>query len=86
MDQLKKTSPINMVDKIKTPILLIHGDKDVSVPVDQSQIMAAELKNQHKIYEYIELAGDSHHLDNLQHRKQTFEAMEAFLTKYLPVN
>lgn len=85
MEQLKNTSPINMVEKIHIPILLIHGDEDASVPVEQSRLMVAELKRQNKIYEYIELKNGSHHLDILQHRKQTFEAMEAFLKKYLPV-
>jgi len=86
MDQLKNTSPINMVDKIQIPILLIHGSKDASVPVEQSRIMADELKSQHKVYQYIELDGGSHHLDTLQDRKQTFEAMETFLKKYLPAS
>jgi dipeptidyl aminopeptidase/acylaminoacyl peptidase len=84
-DQLKKTSPVRAVEKIKIPILLIHGKDDAIVPVEQSRIMAEELKDQHKVYEYIELDGGSHHLDYLPHRKQTFEAMEAFLTKYLPI-
>jgi fermentation-respiration switch protein FrsA (DUF1100 family) len=81
----KKTSPVRLVDQIKIPILLIHGTDDASVPVEQSRIMAEELKEKGKIYEYIELKQGSHHLDYLPHRKQTFEAMEAFLKKYLPV-
>ena len=86
MDQLKKTSPVRAVEKIKIPILLIHGTDDAVVPIEQSRMMADELKDQHKVYEYVELEGGSHHLDYLPHRKQTFDAMEAFLAKYLPVN
>lgn len=84
-DQLKETSPVRMVDKVKIPILLIHGDKDASVPVSQSRIMADALKDAHKTYEYVELEDGTHHLDYLPHRKQTFEVMEAFLKKYMPV-
>lgn len=84
-EQLIKTSPVRMIDKIKIPILLIHGSKDAVVSVEQSRIMADELKDQHKTFEYIELEDGTHYLDNLQHRKQTFEAMEAFLKKYLPI-
>lgn len=83
--QLKETSPARMVEKIKMPILLIHGDKDTSVPVEQSRLMAKRLKKADKIYEYIELENGTHYLDYLPHRKQTFEAIEAFLKKYLPV-
>ncbi len=85
IDQLKKTSPVRMVDKIKIPILLIHGKDDSVVPVDQSRMMANELKDQHKTYEYIELPDGTHNLDYLPHRKQTFEAIETFLKKYLPL-
>jgi len=84
--QLKNTSPVRMVSKIKIPILLIHGDKDTIVPIAQSRDMAKALKDAHKTYEYIELKDGTHHLDYLPHRRQTFEAMDAFLKKYLPVN
>jgi len=85
IEQLKKTSPARMVEKIKVPILLIHGSDDAVVPVDQSRMMADELKSQKKNYEYIELENGTHHFDYLPHRKQTFEAIETFLGKYLPI-
>jgi len=85
IEQLEKTSPINMVDKIKIPILLIHGDADTVVLVEQSRSMAKELKESKKNYEYIELDEGTHYLDYLPHRKKTFEAMENFLKKNLPL-
>lgn len=83
-DQLKETSPIRMVDRIKIPILLIHGDQDASVPVSQSRRMAKALKKANKKYQYVELEGATHHLDYLPDRKKTFEAIEKFLSKNLP--
>ncbi|ACE84625.1 alpha/beta hydrolase family protein [Cellvibrio japonicus] len=83
--QLKETSPARMVDKVKIPILLIHGDKDASVPVAQSRLMAKALAKTKKTYEYIELEDGTHHLDYLPHRQQTFEAMDKFLNQYLPL-
>jgi dipeptidyl aminopeptidase/acylaminoacyl peptidase len=82
-DQLKQTSPARMAEKVKIPILLIHGDDDVVVPVKQSRIMAEALKDEGKQYEYIELEDGTHNLDYLPHRQQTFEAMEKFLQKHL---
>jgi dipeptidyl aminopeptidase/acylaminoacyl peptidase len=83
--QLKKTSPVRMAEKVKIPILLIHGKDDTVVPVAQSRIMAEALKDEGKTYEYIELENGTHNLDYLPDRKQTFEAMENFLKKYLPL-
>jgi dipeptidyl aminopeptidase/acylaminoacyl peptidase len=83
--QLKQTSPARMVEKVKIPILLIHGKDDAVVPVAQSRIMADALKDEGKVYEYIELENGTHNLDYLPDRKQTFEAMEKFLKQYLPL-
>jgi dipeptidyl aminopeptidase/acylaminoacyl peptidase len=82
--QLRATSPARLAKQVNIPILLIHGDDDTVVPVNQSRVMANALKKHDKIYEYIELEGGSHYLDYMPHRKQTFEAMESFLQKYLP--
>lgn len=83
--QLKETSPVRMAERVKVPILLIHGKDDTVVPVVQSRIMADALKDEKKVYEYIELEDGTHHLDYYPDRKQTFEAMDAFLKKYLPI-
>ena len=83
--QLQNAAPVLQAEKINIPILLIHGSDDTSVRVQQSQMMADELKRLSKTYEYIELDGGSHDLDYLPHRKQVYEAIEAFLQKYLPI-
>lgn len=84
-NQLKETSPVRMAERVKIPILLIHGKDDTSVPVVQSRIMAEALKDEGKVYEYIEMENGTHNLDYLPDRKQTFTAMENFLAKYLPL-
>jgi dipeptidyl aminopeptidase/acylaminoacyl peptidase len=83
--QLKETSPVNMAERVKIPILLIHGDDDTSVPVEQSRVMARALKKHGKPHEYIELEEGTHYLDYLPHRQQTFEAMEKFLQTHLKI-
>ncbi len=83
--QLKETSPVRLVERIKAPVLLIHGKDDSVVPVEQSRVMASALKDDGKTYEYIELEDGTHHLDYLPDRKQTFEAIDKFLNKYLPL-
>ncbi|WP_233280392.1 alpha/beta hydrolase family protein [Rheinheimera mangrovi] len=84
-DLLEENSPVNMVDKIKIPVLLLHGTEDRSVPVLQARLMASELADQKKVFQYIEIEEGTHHLDYLPHRKQTFEAIDEFLNKYLPL-
>ncbi|OGO76959.1 MAG: phospholipase [Chromatiales bacterium RIFOXYA1_FULL_46_5] len=84
-DLLEQNSPLNMVEQIKVPVLLLHGTEDRSVPVKQSRMMASALADEKKVFSYIEIEDGTHHLDYLPHRKQTFEAIDAFLDKYLPL-
>lgn len=81
--QLKAVSPLRHVDEIKIPILLVHGEDDRSVPVEQSRKMAKELESQNKVYTYIELEDGNHYLQNQENRHKFFSAMDAFLDQYL---
>ncbi|MDE2562252.1 MAG: S9 family peptidase [Sphingomonadales bacterium] len=77
-------SPINAVDRIKTPLLLIHGDKDARVDVSQSRNMYAKMRDAGKTVEFIELDGADHHLAREVDRVAVLKAMESFLARYNP--
>lgn len=84
-DQLRATSPLYHVDKIKVPILIAHGDRDRTVAVSQSKKMAKALKKARKSHEYLELKNGSHSLSNESNRLAFFRAMDEFLAANLPV-
>ena len=82
-DLLEQRSPVNHVDKIQVPVLLVHGTKDRSVPVKQSVAMYKALKREDKPVQYIELEDGDHYLSTNSHRLQTFQAMDSFLKQHL---
>jgi acetyl esterase/lipase len=43
-DVLRRISPITYVDKESPPTCIIHGDKDLVVPLQQSEILVAKLQ------------------------------------------
>jgi len=53
-------SPLFHADKIKTPLLLLHGDADINVPVEESEQMFTALKLLHKEVEYVRFKGEDH--------------------------
>src|SRR5262249_18420118 len=59
-DDYRAASPVNFVDRIKTPLLIVHGDADADVPVSQATEMAEALKRAHKDYELIVVPGGDH--------------------------
>jgi len=83
--KLNATSPDKHADAIKAPILLMHGDKDTVVPPEQSEKMAAALKDAGKPVEYLVLKDENHYLTHSDTRTQMLEALGAFLAKNLPV-
>ncbi|RDV24826.1 S9 family peptidase [Alteromonas aestuariivivens] len=82
-DDLEKRSPISHVAGIKTPILLLHGEEDRVVHVEQSREMAEELEDLKKPFKYVELESGDHYLSIQRNRHKVFAEMDAFLGLYL---
>lgn len=79
----RERSPHTHVEKISTPLLLLHGDNDPIVPVAQSRKFAKKLENDGKNVRYVELKDGDHYLSIQQNRIIFFEELDAFLDRYL---
>ncbi len=80
---VKKISPINNIKNVNTPILLLHGEHDMSVPVEQSEEMFAALKKQKKAARFVELEEGSHYLTKQESRLTVLTEIDRFIRKYL---
>lgn len=80
---LKSISPINHVKNVKAPVLLIHGQRDQIVDIDQSEEMFDELEDADKEVTFIEIRGDNHYLLKYESRIKTLKAIDDFLQKHL---
>lgn len=81
---LRDVSPINHAADFGIPVLLMHGDRDVVVPVSESRRMAARLRGANKTFRYVEQAGADHHFSRGADRLQFLREVEAFLDRYDP--
>ncbi|MEP9357571.1 alpha/beta fold hydrolase [Sphingomonas sp. KR3-1] len=81
---LKGVSPLNFPEQFSTPILIVHGKKDRTVPVSQSRLLAKRLKDAGKNATYIEQPEGDHHFSREADRLEFLKALEAFLAKYNP--
>jgi dipeptidyl aminopeptidase/acylaminoacyl peptidase len=59
-DMMNRFSAAKNADKINMPLMLIHGDEDEIVPVEQSEIMAEAMRKAGKRAELIILKDDGH--------------------------
>ncbi|OAI52459.1 hypothetical protein AYO44_16585 [Planctomycetaceae bacterium SCGC AG-212-F19] len=80
---LEKISPINHVDKIKCPMMIIHGAQDPRVPIGESEQIVAALKKRNIPVDYLRYEDEGHGLAKLKNRLDAYPKMVDFLDKYL---
>jgi dipeptidyl aminopeptidase/acylaminoacyl peptidase len=78
-DELKAGSPLRAPEKIKAPVLLVHGDNDIQVAVEHSRRMARALDHAKKKYELVIIKDGNHSLSRYEWRTTLFTKLEAFL-------
>ena len=82
-DHLADISPINHADKVKIPVLLIHGTHDEIVPYRQSENMYEALQDADKDVKYVEVEKGDHSFVKTRWRLQSLKAIDDFLSKHL---
>ena len=82
-DLYVKNSPIYNVDKIHTPILFLHGTKDVNVPINNSIQMFTALKLLGRETALVCVEGEDHGIVDYQKRIAWLKTQLAWFQKYL---
>jgi dipeptidyl aminopeptidase/acylaminoacyl peptidase len=80
---LEQISPINHVDQIKCPMMVIHGANDPRVPIGEAEQIVAALKKRNVPVEYLRYEDEGHGLAKLKNRLDAYPKMIEFLDKYL---
>lgn len=81
--QLTATSPARNADKVKCPILLLHGKNDTTVELNQSKLMNEALLKANKPVEFIAFEGEDHYLELADTRIRVLKEMERFLKQHI---
>ncbi|KUJ83113.1 S9 family peptidase [Microbulbifer flavimaris] len=76
-------SPIEAVEDVNIPILLVHGDVDQRVPPEHAEKYRKALMELNKPFEYVELDGADHFSNTLfyHHQKTLYESMIGYLAE-----
>jgi dipeptidyl aminopeptidase/acylaminoacyl peptidase len=80
--RLREASPVQLADKIKIPVLLIHGTEDFVVPIAQSRAMKKALDRAGRKTELIELEKEGHSYWS-HNDMYALSAVDEFLWKHL---
>jgi acetyl esterase/lipase len=65
-DAFRRLMPLANISGDYPPTLLVHGDRDTDVPVEQSELMAAELARHGVEHRLLSVAGGEHGLEDVE--------------------
>jgi len=82
-DEAKKQSPVNYVDKLKIPFMIIHGGKDIRTPYKEAVTFMKELDRKGITYEKMIVEKEGHGFSEEENRIEKLKRISAFFNKYL---
>lgn len=85
-DNFDAISPINAIDRISAPLLLIHGKKDVTVDHSQSSRMHSAMMRAGKRSRFTSVPLADHYFTREADRLTLLTAMEDFLNEHNPAH
>lgn len=80
---LRDLSPIHKLDRVKTPLLVMHGANDTNVPVVEAEQVVAALKKRNVPVEYVLFPDEGHGWRKQANRVRSTVEMTAFFVKHL---
>lgn len=83
IDFLRRISPIRKIDRIKTPLFVIHGKNDPRVPYTEAEQVVDALKKRNAIVEYKLYDDEGHGISKLKNRLELYPLVADFLDKYM---
>ena len=83
---LRENSPFHHAASFGMPVLIVHGDADTIVDVEQSRRLVERLQAAGKPVEYVEQAGGDHFLSSGGQRREFFSRLGPFLDDALDLS
>jgi len=75
-------SPFKNVEKITTPVLILHGDDDPNTFISNSKELYQALKALGRTVKFVRFPREGHGFEEPQHRIEEFRQMAAWLERY----
>jgi dipeptidyl aminopeptidase/acylaminoacyl peptidase len=82
-DRYRERSPVNLVERITTPLLVLQGDADEVVPKAQADALVDGLRRRNVPVEYHVYEGEGHGWSGPEAVADELERAEAFLNRWV---
>jgi dipeptidyl aminopeptidase/acylaminoacyl peptidase len=82
-DFLESISPLNFIDRIQAPLMVIHGANDPRVPVEEAEQIVATLRSRGRDVEYLRYEDEGHGLAKAKNRADAWPKVVRFFEKHM---
>ena len=82
-ERMKKTSPINLLDKLDVPLFIVHGRRDRRVEIKQAEELMDKLDDLGKPYIKLIKKKEGHGFRREESKLELYKMMDEFLKKNL---
>lgn len=82
-ERFAATSPINLVERIKAPLFVVHGERDPRVEIKQARVLIRELRKHKKDHEVLIKEREGHGFRKEENRLELYAMMDQFFKKHL---
>jgi dipeptidyl aminopeptidase/acylaminoacyl peptidase len=83
---LRSLSPVHHVEYLDVPLLVVHGELDTNVPINEAHQIVDALETRQRDVEYLELEGEGHEYRRASSRRLLLETVAEFLIRVLSDN
>jgi dipeptidyl aminopeptidase/acylaminoacyl peptidase len=80
-DRIRRNSPFSYVDRIQTPLLIVHGDLD-PLPLDQAEDLFNALVAQRKRAQFVRYWGEAHELKTPANLRDLWQRIFAWFDEF----
>ena len=82
-DLLREISPIHRVDRIRAPLMALHGARDPRVPIGETEQIVAALRERGQPVEYVRFENEGHGFVKYENRVRAYTAIADFLDRHI---
>jgi len=82
-DFLESVSPLNFIERIQAPLMVIHGANDPRVPVEEAEQIVSTLRSRGRDVEYLRYEDEGHGLAKAKNRADAWPKVVRFFEKHM---
>lgn len=82
-DFLESISPLNFIDRVKAPLMVIHGANDPRVPVQEAEQIVTNLRSRGREVDYLRYEDEGHGLAKAKNRADAWPKVVSFFERHM---